>query len=84
MRVLEVKLHASELQPWFIQPQTTQHTYRFIITLLGFGLVLLNSGNVDGAIKVYDNLISLRPNTPTAYFMRGVAYSRKGLQVRYW
>ncbi|XP_045174282.2 tetratricopeptide repeat protein 13-like isoform X2 [Mercenaria mercenaria] len=48
--------------------------------ILGLGLVLLNSGNIDAAIDTYDNLISNRPNTLAAYFMRGVAYSRKGLK----
>ena len=45
------------------------------------GLVMLNSANIDGAIKIYDNLITQRPNTVASYFMRGVAYSRRGLKV---
>ncbi|KAL4237726.1 Tetratricopeptide repeat protein 13 [Mactra antiquata] len=48
--------------------------------LLGLGLVLLNSGNIDGAINTYDSLISNRPNTVAAYFMRGVSYTRKGIE----
>ncbi|XP_052272752.1 tetratricopeptide repeat protein 13-like isoform X2 [Dreissena polymorpha] len=47
---------------------------------LGLGLVLLNSQNLEAAINTYDSVIALRPNSYTAYFMRGLAYARKGLQ----
>ena len=53
----------------------------YFIYISGLGLVLLNSGNIDAAIDTYDSLIGNRPNTLAAYFMRGVAYSRKGLKV---
>jgi tetratricopeptide (TPR) repeat protein len=52
-----------------------------MLLISGLGLVLLNSGNIDAAIDTYDGLIGNRPNTLAAYFMRGVAYSRKGLKV---
>jgi len=49
----------------------------------GFGLVLLNSNNIEEAIRTFDSLITSRPNTHAAYFMRGVAYSKKGLKVTF-
>ncbi|XP_052788997.1 tetratricopeptide repeat protein 13-like isoform X3 [Mya arenaria] len=47
---------------------------------IGLGIVLLNSNNLDAAIKAFDSLIANRPNAHAAYFLRGVAYSKRGLR----
>lgn len=42
------------------------------------GLAAANKGDVDGALKHYDDAIKLKPDFATAYKNRGVAYASKG------
>ncbi|KAK6997583.1 tetratricopeptide repeat protein 13-like isoform X1 [Biomphalaria glabrata] len=43
-------------------------------------IVLLNLGNIDKAIEQFTSVIANDPTAAMAYFGRGVAYARKGLQ----
>jgi lipoprotein NlpI len=45
-------------------------------------LFRLRIGELDGAIADYDMALSLRPNAPFSLYGRGIAFTRKGDQVR--
>lgn len=46
------------------------------------GFVLLRLGRLDEAISVYSRTLALNPYLPTSLFGRGIAYARKGDEVR--
>ncbi|XP_064600011.1 tetratricopeptide repeat protein 13-like [Liolophura sinensis] len=48
---------------------------------LAVGIVMLNAGLSDEAIHEFTAVLKKRPKTAAAFYARGVAYARKGLQV---
>lgn len=46
------------------------------------GFVLLRLGRLDEAIAVYNKTLALNPYLPTSLYGRGIAYARKGDEVR--
>ncbi|XP_050404456.1 tetratricopeptide repeat protein 13 isoform X2 [Patella vulgata] len=70
---------AEEIVARNLVPMATGNTV--INNKLALGIVHLNTGSFDKAIAIFTNILNQKPKTTAAYYGRGVAYSRKGLNT---